>query len=81
MMNTPVLFRTFWSMVKPFLDPVTKDKIVFCSGKKGRSVMEENFDLSILEKEAFGTDEDLKPYDGQEYFSTPFDTVFDERDK
>ncbi len=79
MMNTPVIFRSFWAMVKPFLDPVTKEKVVFCgTGKKARSLMEEHFDLNVLEKEAFGTNKDLKPYDSKEYFSAPFDTVFDE---
>lgn len=77
MTNAPVLFRTFWSMVKPFIDPVTKQKIVFCAGKKSAGVMEEELDMSVLEKSAFGT-KDIKPYDSQEYFSLPIDTVFDE---
>jgi hypothetical protein len=77
MTNAPVLFRTFWSMVKPFIDPVTKQKIVFCAGKKSAAVMEEELDMSVLEKSAFGT-EDIKPYDSKEYFSLPIDTVFDE---
>ena len=77
MTNAPVLFRTFWSMVKPFIDPVTKQKIVFCAGKKSAGVMEEELDMSVLEKSAFGT-KDIKPYDSKEYFSLPIDTVFDE---
>ena len=77
MTNAPVMFRTFWAMVKPFIDPVTKEKIVFCSGRNARGVMEEQFDLSVMEKSAYGT-ENLKPYDWKEYFDAPFDTVFDE---
>jgi hypothetical protein len=33
--NPPMIFRAFWTMIKPFVDPVTKEKIVFCSGKAG----------------------------------------------
>jgi len=79
MTNTPLIFRTFWAMVKPWLDPVTRNKIVFCgSGKKSRDIMEKEFDLKVLEKCACGT-EDLKDFDPEEYFSSPFDTVFDEK--
>lgn len=32
--NPPFVFQAFWGIVRPFVDPVTKEKIVFCSGKK-----------------------------------------------
>ena len=57
--NAPLVFRTFYNMVKPFLDPVTKAKIVFASGKQGRSEMDKHFDPESCEKCAFGI-RDLK---------------------
>jgi hypothetical protein len=77
--NAPILFRSFWAMVKPWLDPVTKNKIVFCSSvKKSRMILGSDFDLNVLEQSAFGTNDDLRPYDAEEYFEKPFDTTFDE---
>ena len=77
MTNSPVLFRSFWAMVKPFIDPFTKEKITFCSGKKAIEAMRRSFDLSALEKIAYGTRE-LKPFDSKEYFAASLDTTFNE---
>lgn len=75
--NAPVIFRAFWSIVKPFLDPVTKSKVVFCSNKKGIQKLTDNFDEKKVEKCALGVS-DLKAFDATEYFSTPLSTTFDE---
>lgn len=32
--NPPMIFRAFWTVVKPFIDPHTKRKIVFVKGDK-----------------------------------------------
>ena len=77
MTNAPLIFRTFWSIVKPFLDPVTKAKVVFCSNKKGIQDLKDNFDEKKVEKCALGVS-DLKAFDAEEYFSTPLSTTFDE---
>lgn len=76
--NAPLIFRTFWNMVKPFLDPVTKAKIVFCSSKSGMNELKSNFDVEKVETCALGTG-DLKGFDVDEYFQTPFDMTFDEK--
>lgn len=76
--NAPLIFRTFWNMVKPFLDPVTKAKIVFCSSKSGVNELKKNFDEDKVEACALGTGH-LKPFDVDEYFDTPFDMTFDEK--
>lgn len=31
LLNTPFFFNAFWTIIKPFVDPVTKDKIIFCN--------------------------------------------------
>lgn len=34
LIDTPFIFRAFWTLVKPFIDPNTKNKIVFVTGEK-----------------------------------------------
>jgi hypothetical protein len=75
--NPPLVFRTFWGMIKMFVDPVTKSKIAFCVGKNGKKIVEENFDISTVERCAFGTS-DLKVFDSDEYLNAPFNTTFGE---
>jgi hypothetical protein len=75
--NAPLVFRTFWNIVRPFLDPVTKDKVVFCSGKAGMQELKDNFDETKLENCAFGTN-DLKEFDHEEYLADPFHRTFDD---
>jgi hypothetical protein len=75
--NAPLIFRTFWNMVRPFLDPVTKSKIVFCTSKSGKQELKSNFDERKVEKCALGT-ADLRRFDEHEYFATPLHTAFDE---
>jgi hypothetical protein len=77
MTNAPVIFRSFWNIAKPFIDPTTKRKIVFCSGKSGLREVEGQFDLNKLEKCAGGVN-DLRPFDVNEYFGLPLNRTFDE---
>ncbi|KAE8707879.1 Sec14p-like phosphatidylinositol transfer family protein isoform 3 [Hibiscus syriacus] len=53
--NPPKIFESFWTMVKPFLDPKTykKMKFVYSDDPKSTTVVEEIFDLDILDV-AFG---------------------------
>ena len=75
--NPPIIFRVFWKMVSPFIDPVTKDKIKFIHGDAGIETLKEYFDLSTTEKAAGGTS-NLRPFDSKDYLDTPFDHTFDE---
>lgn len=77
MTNAPVIFRSFWNIAKPFIDPTTKKKIVFCSGKNGLKELEQQFDLNYVEKCAGGI-RDLRPFDVEEYYRIPLDCTFDE---
>ncbi len=78
MTNAPLMFRTFWNMVKPFLDPYTVQKIVFCTSEAGQEELRKNFDLKKVEKCALGTEE-LKVFDVEDYYNTPLNTTFDEQ--
>ena len=68
----PWIFNAFWTMISPFIDPITKDKVKMISAKKGNDVAEHLFRESggaigkdILEEEFGGT---LKaPFDSSTY--------------
>jgi hypothetical protein len=80
--NPPWVFSTFWAVIKPFVDPVTKTKICFCSGAKGMQKIAEDMGgmergKRHLEPCAGGT-EDLRDFDGKEYLNLPMDVAFDE---
>ncbi len=47
--DPPLMFRYFWSMIRPFLDPKTKAKVVFCYGEEGRKILAKAFDLDTGE--------------------------------
>ncbi|XP_028766830.1 phosphatidylinositol transfer protein 3 isoform X2 [Neltuma alba] len=49
--NPPKLFESFWTMVKPFLEPKTYRKVrfVYPENPKSRKIMEEVFDMDKLE--------------------------------
>mmetsp|Transcript_20515 Transcript_20515/g.47451 ORF Transcript_20515/g.47451 Transcript_20515/m.47451 type:complete len:184 (-) Transcript_20515:291-842(-) len=75
-LNPPMVFRTFWTIIRPFLDPVTKEKIVFCaSAKDGTEKVTQRFDLSNVEPCAFGSLSEPK-FDSKEYLKKPFNTTF-----
>ncbi len=77
-LNPPFVFRTFWSLVKPFIDPITKEKIQFCTGKGGKSIIEKDMDLAKVEPCAFGTTSDMVPFDSKTYLESPINLTFDE---
>eukprot|EP01035_Chromulina_nebulosa_P018047 gene18047-23689_t len=54
LINSPWIFNAIFSALSPFIDPVTKAKIVFVSNK---SFLENDFDLNAIEKEIGGLNE------------------------
>jgi transposase-like protein len=76
--NPPFMFRAFWNMIKPFVDTVTKTKMVFTTSKSGMKCLKDDIDENVLEKCAFGTQE-LREFDMDEYFTSPMNTTFDEK--
>ena len=73
--------RTFWSLIRPFVDPTTKEKIVFCHGKKGLEQIVNDVGTinreKYLEKCAGGVDT-LPPVLSKEYLTLPFHMTFGE---
>lgn len=75
--NPPYVFVAFWKMIQPFLDPVTKNKVVFCRGDDGTKSLGEDMDLTVVE-ESIGGCNNGKEFDSKEYLHCPFNKVFDE---
>jgi hypothetical protein len=76
-LHPPFIFRAFWNMVRPFIDPVTKEKIVFVSNKSTQqqlwSLLKDP--VNDLETGAGGT---LSPNDfnSSTYLQLPWDETY-----
>jgi len=70
--NPPLAFRAFWSIVQPFIDPLTKEKLIFCHGVAGVAKVAERYDLAHVEKCGGGAHGvKCPPFCSKTYFSTP----------
>lgn len=77
-LNPPLVFRTFWTLIRPFVDPVTKQKIVFCTGKAGMAQLTDAVtDVHQLEPVAGGPNS-VREFLSKEYVELPFDVSFGE---
>lgn len=88
--NAPFIFRTFFALIRPFIDPITKQKIVMCHGKHGYDTMSEHLHVEKLEPSILmklqlpkkdkneAVEPAVKEFDFNEYLTSPFDTTFDE---
>ncbi|CAN4116318.1 unnamed protein product [Withania somnifera] len=61
--DAPKIFEPFWKVAKPFLDPKTvrKVKFVYSEDPNSKKMMEELFDMSLMES-AFGGDNTLASF-------------------
>lgn len=73
LVDAPWLFHGFFKLISPFIDPVTKRKIVFVKGDAARraSVLARDFDLANLEKCVGGTSD--YAYDAAAYLAADRD--------
>jgi hypothetical protein len=76
-------FRTFWAVIKPLVDPVTKKKVCMCHGKAGMEQIVSDMGgpakaYKHLEKCAGGT-ANLKEFNVDEYLALPMNVSFDEQ--
>jgi hypothetical protein len=79
--HAPVSFRVFWNIVKPFVDPVTKEKVQFCTpGTESWKKFEQEFspDQRKRLEVCTGAAEPGKPFNSTEYVNLPLDLAFDD---
>ena len=78
--NPPTIFRAFWSCVKSFIDPITKEKIVFCTQRKTPfETLHQNIHThDKLEIRVGGTNQHLNPFNNLLYQQLPIDVAYDE---
>lgn len=71
LLNPPWIFSSFFRMISPFIDPVTRDKICFVTGKEAqrRALLLRNFDEEELEVDAGGRN--AVPFRSDAYLSSP----------
>lgn len=70
-LNPPWLFQGFWSVISPFIDPVTKKKIVMVTDLK---TLEKDIDPAMLETSIGG--KDSRPFDSSLYINGDFNKEF-----
>jgi hypothetical protein len=76
LLHTPFFFNAFWTIIKPFIDPVTKEKIIFCNTAKGLQQLYNHVGgMENLEVSAGGTIPNTVPetFDAHAYLTMPFD--------
>ena len=50
----PFLFELFWKAIRPFVDPVTREKLVFLNESDAHRGMENQFDLQYMDAPLYG---------------------------
>ena len=79
--NPPFVFRSFYNVIKPFVDPVTKQKVCWCVGKNGLDQIVEDVggqDKADVLLEACLGGGDVRDFDSVEYNLLPLNMAFDE---
>lgn len=77
MINTPWFFSMFWSMISPFLDPISLNMFVFVKESQAKTLkdkLKEDFDVDSLISNVGGLDD--KPFDSEVYVHGPFTQEF-----
>ena len=79
--NPPFVFRTFYNMIKPFVDPVTKQKVCWCVGKQGLEQIVDDVggaEMAAKQLEKCCGGGDVRDFDSVEYNQQPLNVAFDE---
>jgi hypothetical protein len=79
LVDAPVLFRAFWALISPFVDPVTKEKFQFVTGESRRqaifgAALDKDQSLPYQRPDGELTD----PLDVDRFLHLPIDEAYDE---
>ena len=73
-LRPPWIFNAFWSIIQPFIDPVTKAKIQMVNNSKLKDTLRADIHPDILETSVQGNDP--RPFDSSVYLKAAFDSEF-----
>mmetsp|Transcript_42707 Transcript_42707/g.48518 ORF Transcript_42707/g.48518 Transcript_42707/m.48518 type:complete len:396 (-) Transcript_42707:17-1204(-) len=80
--NPPFVFRSFYALIKPFVDPVTKQKVCFCVGEEGLQQIVDDVGGKVLARRQLekccGGDGNVRTFNSTEYMRLPLAIAFDE---
>ena len=73
-LRPPWVFNAFWSVISPFIDPVTKNKIKMVPGEQLRNLLSEKIDVNVLEASCGG--DDPRPFVSRHYLDADFTSEY-----
>jgi len=74
MLRPPWILNSFWAVVSPFIDPITKAKIIMLDESKIKDTLQKEIDLNVLETSVNGLD--ARPFNSREYLKSTFSLDF-----
>ena len=73
--DAPFVFRAFWSIIKHFIDPITKDQVQFVNGEKQKKVFRNMISAEQASSFMFSSAMNEDDVDMKSFF---YDTTFDQ---
>jgi len=77
MLSPPRIFTFFWNMIRPFVDPVSKQKLVFVTTKQARQELVAQM-RNLDEMEVFCGGTSTQEFNPAEYLQLPLNQAFGE---
>jgi len=73
-LRPPWILHSFWTIIGPFIDPVTKAKMVFVPDAKILESLQPEFDMNVVESSVKGNDN--RPFNSTQYLTGKFSHDF-----
>jgi CRAL/TRIO domain len=72
----PIACRIMWSVIRPFVDPSTKNKVTFCANKNELNELSNKIANDLFTRDDIDTEKQV--FDVIDYLSLPFDETLSE---